>query len=128
MVAEGRGPGQVRKASTPPPRTGASHPLRILVFSASLRADSLNARLAALAATTIEAGGHTTDLATAAEFDAPSYNGDVEAAGGLPPARAFDELGRISDAELQQRFDTTVANFLSLSSTAEGARWKARSR
>jgi NAD(P)H-dependent FMN reductase len=28
--------------------------------------------------------------------------------------RAFDELGRIGDAELQQRFDTTVANFLSL--------------
>ena len=57
-------------------------PLRILVFSASLRADSLNTRLAALAATTIEAEGHTTDLATMAEFDAPSYNGDVEAAGG----------------------------------------------
>jgi len=204
MVAEGRGPGQDRRASTSPPQTGASYPLRILVFSASLRADSLNTRLAALAATTIEAEGHTTDLATMAEFDAPSYNGDVEAAGGLPPGaenlrrrleaahgfviaspeynaslpgvlknsidwvsrhrpqpfnerhglllsaspsmaggnrglwalripfehlgarmypdmfslaqahRAFDELGRIGDAELQQRFDTTVANFLSL--------------
>ena len=84
-VAEGRGPGQDRRASTSPPQTGASYPLRILVFSASLRADSLNTRLAALAATTIEAEGHTTDLATMAEFDAPSYNGDVEAAGGLPP-------------------------------------------
>jgi hypothetical protein len=82
MVAEGRGPGQDRRASTSPPQTGASYPLRILVFSASLRADSLNTRLAALAATTIEAEGHTTDLATMAEFDAPSYNGDVEAAGG----------------------------------------------
>src|ERR1700752_2229662 len=84
MVAEGRGPAQDRTASTSPPQTG-SHPLRLLVFSASLRADSLNTRLAPLAATTIEAGGHTTDLATMAEFDAPSYNGDVEAAGGLPP-------------------------------------------
>ena len=82
MVAEGRRPGQDRRASTSPPQTGASYPLRILVFSASLRADSLNTRLAALAATTIEAEGHTTDLATMAEFDAPSYNGDVEAAGG----------------------------------------------
>ena len=82
MVAEGRGPDQARTASTSLPQSGASHPLRILVFSASLRADSLNTRLAALAATTIEAEGHTTDLATMAEFDAPSYSGDVEAAGG----------------------------------------------
>ncbi|HVS41986.1 MAG TPA: NAD(P)H-dependent oxidoreductase, partial [Candidatus Dormibacteraeota bacterium] len=75
MAAEGRGPGQ----------TGASRPLRLLVFSASLRADSLNTRLATLAATTIEAQGHTADVASMAEFDAASYNGDVDAAVGLPP-------------------------------------------
>ena len=194
MAAEGRGPG----------RAGANRPLRLLVFSASLRADSLNTRLATLAATTIEAQGHTTDVASMADFDAPSYNGDVDATVGLPPGaenfrrrleaahgfviaspeynaslpgvlknsidwvsrhrpqplnerhglllsaspsmaggnrglwalripfehlgariypdmfslaqahRAFDESGRIGDAELQRRFDTTIANFLSL--------------
>jgi chromate reductase, NAD(P)H dehydrogenase (quinone) len=60
-------------------------PIRILVFAASLRADSLNARLAALAAECVRGNGGTADLATMQEFDVPSYDGDVEAADGLPP-------------------------------------------
>src|SRR5882724_10183674 len=84
-VAEGRGPGQDRRASTSPPQTGASHPLRILVFSASLRADSLNARLAAQAATTIEAGGHTTDLATMGGVRRAVLQRRCGGRGGLPP-------------------------------------------
>ena len=63
-------------------------PVRVLVFAASLRSESLNARLARLAAQAIEEQGGVVDLATMAEFDAPSYDGDVEVAEGLPPAAA----------------------------------------
>jgi chromate reductase, NAD(P)H dehydrogenase (quinone) len=61
-------------------------PVRFLVFSASLRAGSLNTRLAGLAAEAIEANGGTVDLRTMAEFDCPSYNADVQVNGGFPAA------------------------------------------
>jgi len=67
-------------------------PVRVLVFSASLRAESLNSRLARLAATTVEANGGDVDLASMAEFDAPSYDGDVQASDGFPPGA--EELRR----------------------------------
>jgi chromate reductase len=64
--------------------------LRVLVFSASLRADSLNTRLADLAAGAIERLGASADVASMREFDAPSYDGDLESADGLPAgAQAF---------------------------------------
>lgn len=59
-------------------------PVQFLVFSASLRAESLNSRLARLAASTIERHGGTVDLASMADFDAPLYNQDVEQADGFP--------------------------------------------
>ena len=59
-------------------------PVRFLVFSASLRRDSLNTHLAALAATTIQANGGEVDLASMADFDCPSYNQDVQAGQGFP--------------------------------------------
>ncbi len=62
------------------------------MFSASLRAESLNTRLATLAADAIERHGATADLASMRDFDAPSYDGDLEAAGGMPPGpQAFRE-------------------------------------
>jgi chromate reductase, NAD(P)H dehydrogenase (quinone) len=67
-------------------------PVRFLVFSASLRAESLNSRLARLAATTVRANGGDVDLASMAEFDAPSYDGDVQASDGFPPGA--EELRR----------------------------------
>jgi NAD(P)H-dependent FMN reductase len=57
---------------------------RFLVFSASLRADSQNSRLAGLAAAAIEARGGEVDLGSMREFDAPSYDGDVERGEGIP--------------------------------------------
>jgi NAD(P)H-dependent FMN reductase len=57
----------------------------LLVFSASLRADSLNTRLARLAGRIIEHQGGSVDAATMAEFDGPSYNQDAQTRGGLPP-------------------------------------------
>ena len=49
-------------------------PVRFLVLAASLRRDSLNTQLAALAATTIRANGGEVDLASMADFDCPSHN------------------------------------------------------
>jgi chromate reductase, NAD(P)H dehydrogenase (quinone) len=53
--------------------------IRVLVFAASLRQQSLNARLAELAAGFMESRGATVDRATMAEFDCPSYDQDDEA-------------------------------------------------
>jgi NAD(P)H-dependent FMN reductase len=63
---------------------GSREDVRILVFSASTRAGSLNTRLALLAASVIdEEGGHV-DLASMADFDCPSYDGDVQEGEGFP--------------------------------------------
>jgi chromate reductase, NAD(P)H dehydrogenase (quinone) len=59
-------------------------PICFLVFSASLREGSLNTRLAALAATCIDANGGQVDKASMAEFDCPSYNADVQDRDGFP--------------------------------------------
>jgi chromate reductase, NAD(P)H dehydrogenase (quinone) len=59
--------------------------VRFLVFAASLRKDSLNARLAELAARQIEKAGGQVVLVPMAEFDAPSYNQDVQNGPGFPP-------------------------------------------
>jgi chromate reductase, NAD(P)H dehydrogenase (quinone) len=63
---------------------GERGPVRFLVFSASLRKDSLNTRLARLAADTIESQSGIVDRATMHEFDSPSYDADAERVEGLP--------------------------------------------
>ena len=74
-------------------------PVRFLVFSASLRADSLNARLARLAADAIEANGGAVDFRSMSDFDTPSYNADVQNEDGFPPgADRFRECIQTSDA------------------------------
>jgi len=74
-------------------------PIRLLVFAASMRAESLNARLVRLVAAAVEAGGGTVDLASMREFDAPSYDGDLEDAEGMPAgAAAFRERLEAADA------------------------------
>ncbi|GAA3897144.1 NADPH-dependent FMN reductase [Streptomyces sp. NPDC003631] len=74
-------------------------PLRVLVFGGALRADSANARLAALVARLISDTGAAVDLASMRDFDMPLYDGDMEAAEGLPPGALAlrDRLDR-SDA------------------------------
>jgi len=59
-------------------------PLRALIFAASMRGESLNAKLAAAAARAAERHGVVVDLATMRDFDSPSYDGDVETATGIP--------------------------------------------
>jgi NAD(P)H-dependent FMN reductase len=61
-----------------------------LVFGASLRSESLNARLAALAAARIEANGGAVELASMRDFDCPSYDQDVQDNEGFP--RGADQL------------------------------------
>lgn len=58
--------------------------MRYLVFSGSLRKDSLNTKLARLAVRAIEANGGIADLADMNEFDTPSFNQDVETAHSYP--------------------------------------------
>jgi NAD(P)H-dependent FMN reductase len=58
--------------------------IRVLVFGASLRRASLNRRLAELAATVVEEQGGTPDRALMADFECPSYDGDVERERGVP--------------------------------------------
>jgi len=57
--------------------------LKLLVFGAALRADSLNKKLAALAARVAEKRGAVVDLASFREFDVPTYDGDAETASGI---------------------------------------------
>jgi NAD(P)H-dependent FMN reductase len=59
--------------------------IRVLIFGASLRRGSLNQRLAELAALVVEEQGGTADRAAMADFDCPSFNGDVERDNGVPP-------------------------------------------
>jgi NAD(P)H-dependent FMN reductase len=54
------------------------------VFSASLGKDSVNATLARLAAQHATRHGAAVDLASMREFDAPSYDPDIEARGEIP--------------------------------------------
>ncbi len=58
--------------------------LKVLIFAASLRAESLNRRLASIAARVAQQFGATVDFASMLDFDAPSYNEDVEKAGAIP--------------------------------------------
>lgn len=73
--------------------------VRFLVFSASLRADSLNSRLARLAASTIEANGGIVDSTSMPALDTPSYDADVQHGDGFPPgADRFRECIQTNDA------------------------------
>src|SRR5688500_5741033 len=71
---------------------GSAPQLKVLVFGASLRADSLNRNLAALAARVAQQNGATVDHASMRDFDVPSYDGDVEKAHGIP--RGAEEFKR----------------------------------
>lgn len=66
--------------------------LKVLVFGASLRADSLNRKLAALAARFAEQNGAVVDHASMRDFEVPSYDGDLEKAQGIP--KGAEELRR----------------------------------
>ena len=66
--------------------------LKVLVFGASLRMDSLNRKLAALAARVAEQSGAIVDHASMRDFEVPSYDGDLEKEHGIP--KGAEELRR----------------------------------
>ena len=58
--------------------------VRVLLFAASLRRDSLNARLAEVVRRIVERRGVAVDVASMRDFDCPSYDGDREEEEGIP--------------------------------------------
>ena len=58
--------------------------MQFLLFSASMRKDSLNMRLIKLAADIIVKNKGKVDIADMSEFDCPSYNQDMEAKHEIP--------------------------------------------
>lgn len=73
--------------------------LNVLVLAASLRADSLNRKLAGLAAQVATRAGATIDFASMRDFEVPAYDGDGETADGIPDgAREFGRRIAAADA------------------------------
>lgn len=81
------------------PSPARRRPVRVLVFGASLRRESLNERLAALAGKVIEAQGASAERVGLSEFDCPSYDRDDEVGTGMAPgARRLSERLLATDA------------------------------
>ncbi len=59
---------------------------RVLVFAGSARAQSYNKKLARLAGEAARRAGADTTTIDLADFALPLYDGDLEAAAGIPPA------------------------------------------
>ncbi len=73
--------------------------LRVLVFSAALRTESFNSKLAALAARIAAESGAHVHHAAMHDFDVPAYDGDCEASEGIPSgARHLEKCLNESDA------------------------------
>jgi chromate reductase, NAD(P)H dehydrogenase (quinone) len=83
---------------------GIGRRVSVLVLSGSLRGDSLNTRLARLAAETIERHGGVVDVATLTDFDAPSYDQDALDGAGIP----------VGPARLRQRLEAADAFVIAL--------------
>lgn len=73
--------------------------MRILAFAASVRKESFNKKLIALAATHLRGLGHEVDLADFREFDMPLYDADLNATQGLP-AGAASLVKRLNDNDV----------------------------
>lgn len=72
---------------------------RILVFSASMRAESLNTKLAALVAAHLRTRGVEVSTTTMRELECVSYDGDAEISEGIPPgAHTLNRLLGENDA------------------------------
>ena len=63
---------------------GMHRSVKVLLFAASLRKESLNARLVSLVDRLLDRRGVEVDLGQMAEFDCPSFDGDVESTQGIP--------------------------------------------
>lgn len=66
------------------PQATQPTPIRFLLFSASLRNESLNTKLLKAAVSVVEKNGGIVDLASMEDFDCPSYNQDTEMKASMP--------------------------------------------
>ncbi|HYD17300.1 MAG TPA: NAD(P)H-dependent oxidoreductase [Patescibacteria group bacterium] len=74
---------------------------KVIVFAGSTRKDSLNKKLARQAAKAAEEAGAAVTYIDLADYDMPLYDGDDEAASGLPPkAKEFKKLLKEHDGFL----------------------------
>ncbi len=79
--------------------SGVRQPIRLLVFSGSLRAESLNTRLSGIARRIIEQQGGTVDYAGMADFACAPFDEDVMKREGMAPAaEGFRQRLEASDA------------------------------
>jgi NAD(P)H-dependent FMN reductase len=108
--------------------------VKILAFAASLRAGSLNRKLIALAAEIARQEGAEVDLAEFREFDMPMYDGDADAAQGLPPgALALKRRVESADAlliaapEYNYSISGALKNAIDWVSRARPMPWRGRS-
>jgi hypothetical protein len=104
-------------------------PLRVLVFAASLRRESLNARLVSLAEGIVTRHGADVVHASMRDFDCPSYDGDVEASTGIPTgAQKLREALQGCDAFIisSPEYNASMPGISRMPST--GRRASARSR
>jgi chromate reductase len=99
---------------------------RVLVFAGSTRADSFNRKLARATAEALVRTGVEVTVADLRDYPMPLYDGDREAAGGIPPlAKAFKELLRSHDAfaiaspEYNGSFPALVKNVIDWASRPE---------
>ena len=101
-------------------------PTRIVAFAGSLRRDSFNKKLAALAAAGARETGAEVNLIDLRDLPMPLYDGDFEREHGLPPhARVFKKLlvdcdaMLISSAEYNSAPSAVLKNAIDWASRAE---------
>jgi len=107
--------------------------MRVFAFAAALRRDSFNRKLIRLAAQAAERAGASVDHADFHEFDMPLYDGDVEAASGIPAgAQKLRErfLGAdafmISTPEYNYSIPGVLKNAIDWVSRATPAAWRGK--
>lgn len=100
----------------------------VLILPGSGRRDSVNRKLAAVAARLVADTGAVADLIDPADFPLPLYDQELEAAGGLPPAaKALKERFLAADAlifvspEYNSSVTPLMKNFIDWVSRAESA-------
>jgi chromate reductase, NAD(P)H dehydrogenase (quinone) len=89
--------------------------IQFLVFGASLRNDSYNTKLAALAVDVVRAKGGTVDVASMSEFDCPAYDQDTETETGIPlGAKRFGERLNAADGFIiaSPEYNASMPGFL----------------
>jgi NAD(P)H-dependent FMN reductase len=108
--------------------------MKILAFAASLRRQSLNKKLVAVVAGMLRELGGEVDVADFREFDMPLFDGDKQAAEGLPPGAL--ELERriaaahalvIASPEYNYSIGGPLKNAIDWVSRARPMPWRGRS-